>query len=213
LHTRNQIDHISVLSRWRKLLLNAREYRWADIDSDHHLVIGEVKVRIARVKQNGGLASKKINYQKLLNAETKDAFLIELKNRLSVLKVEEEKSNNTLWEETKEVFTGTSKEVLGYMTKEKLISDYSWQLIEGRKILKQQIIQESSGEMKEILDVQYRDMRQKITKSVRRAKENGQRILRVKLKKQKRRTILVLLIKLRGYYLVNFPPSLGLLKI
>jgi hypothetical protein len=119
-HTRNQIDHISILSKWRKLLLNVREYRWADIDSDHHLVIGEVKVRIARVKQNGGLASKKFNYQKLLNAETKDAFLIELKNRLSVLKVEEGKSSNTLWEETKEVFTGTSKEVLGYMTKEKI---------------------------------------------------------------------------------------------
>jgi hypothetical protein len=67
--------------------------------------------------------------------------------------------------------------------------------------------------MKEVLDVQYRDMRQKITKSVRRAKENGQRILRIKLKKQKRRTILVLFIKLLGYYLVNFPPSLGLLKI
>jgi len=75
-------------------------------------------MRIARVKQNGDLASKKFNYPKLLNAETKDAFSIELKNRLSVLKAEEGKSSNTLWEEAKQVFTGTSKEVLGYMTKE-----------------------------------------------------------------------------------------------
>jgi hypothetical protein len=40
-------------------------------------------------------------------------------------------------------------------------------------------------------------------------KENGQRVLLIKLKKQKRRTILVLFIKLQGYYLVNFPPRLG----
>jgi hypothetical protein len=77
-----------------------------------------------------------------------------------------------LWEEIKEVFTGTSEEVLGYMTKErkKWMSDYSWQLIEDRKILKQEIIQESKGERKEVLDEQYRDMRPKIKKSLLRDK-------------------------------------------
>jgi hypothetical protein len=61
---------------------------------------------------------QKFNYPKLLNAETKDAFSIELKKRFSVLKVEEGKGSNTVSEEAKKVFTGTSKEVLGYMTKE-----------------------------------------------------------------------------------------------
>jgi hypothetical protein len=76
-------------------------------------------MRIARVKQNGDLASNKFNYPKLLNAETKDVFLTDLKNRFSVLKVEEGKSSNTMWEEVKEVFNVTSKEVVGYMTKER----------------------------------------------------------------------------------------------
>jgi hypothetical protein len=60
----------------------------------------------------------------------------------------------------KQVFTGTSKEVLGYMTKERKnwMSDYSWQLTEDRKILKQQIIKESNGERKQVLAVQYHDM-------------------------------------------------------
>jgi hypothetical protein len=80
--TRNQIDHISILNKWRKSLLNVRAYQGADIDSDHHLVIGEVKTRIAYVKQNGDLGSKIFNYLKLLNAETKDVFSIELKNRI-----------------------------------------------------------------------------------------------------------------------------------
>jgi hypothetical protein len=87
-HMRNQIDHISILNKLRKSLLNVRAYRGADIHSDHHLVIGEVKMRIAYVKQNGDLASKTFNYLKLLNAETKDAFSIELINRFSVLKAE-----------------------------------------------------------------------------------------------------------------------------
>jgi hypothetical protein len=100
-HTRNQIDHISILSKRRKSLLNIRAYHRAYIDSDPHLVIGEVKMRIARVKQNRDLASKKFNYPKLLNAETKDVFSIEHKNRLSVLKAEEGKSSNTMWEEVK----------------------------------------------------------------------------------------------------------------
>jgi hypothetical protein len=57
-HTINQVYRISILSKWRKSLLNVRAYRGADIDSDHHLVIGEVKMRIACVKQNGDLACK-----------------------------------------------------------------------------------------------------------------------------------------------------------
>jgi hypothetical protein len=76
-------------------------------------------MRISRVKQNGDLARNKFNYPKLLNAETKDVFLTDLKNRFSVLKVEEGKSSNTMWEEVKEVFNVTSKEVLGCMTKER----------------------------------------------------------------------------------------------
>jgi hypothetical protein len=71
--------------------------------------------------------------------------------------------------------------------KKKWMSDYSWQLIEDRKILKQQIIRESNGERKEVLDVQYRDMRQKIKKSAHRDKRKwAEHILWIKLKKKKR---------------------------
>jgi hypothetical protein len=45
--------------------------------------------------------------------------------------------------------------------KKKWMSDYSWQLTEDRKILKQQIIKKSNGERKQVLAVQYHDMRQK----------------------------------------------------
>jgi uncharacterized protein with von Willebrand factor type A (vWA) domain len=65
------------------------------------------------------------------------------------------------------------------------MSDYSWQLIEDRKILKQQIIRESNGERKEVLDVQYRDMRQKIKKSAHRDKRKWSEYLVDKAEKEK----------------------------
>jgi hypothetical protein len=43
-----------------KITLKWQGIRRADIDSDHHLVIGEVKMRIARVKQNRDLPAKNL---------------------------------------------------------------------------------------------------------------------------------------------------------
>jgi hypothetical protein len=84
---------------------------------------------------------KKFNYPKLLNAETKDAFSLELKSRFSELKVEEEV--DTMWKEVKEVLIEISQEVLGYMDnkRQNWMSDCSWLLTGERKILKQHIIQ------------------------------------------------------------------------
>jgi hypothetical protein len=63
-------------------------------------------MRIARIKENGDLASKKFNYPKLLNAETKDAFLIKLKKQIPSTKG---KSSNTMWEEVKKYLLGHPK--------------------------------------------------------------------------------------------------------
>ncbi|XP_058449462.1 craniofacial development protein 2-like [Malaya genurostris] len=48
-HTKNQIDHICTSRKWRRSLLDVRNERSADIASDHNLLIGEIRLRIARV--------------------------------------------------------------------------------------------------------------------------------------------------------------------
>jgi hypothetical protein len=60
--TKNQIDHISISNKWKKSLLNIRSYCGADIDSDHHLVMAEVKMKVARVKHNHDSNTRKMDY-------------------------------------------------------------------------------------------------------------------------------------------------------
>ena len=43
--TRNHIDHITVVRRWRKSMTDIRAYRGADIASDHQLVVAKFKIK------------------------------------------------------------------------------------------------------------------------------------------------------------------------
>lgn len=43
----NQIDHTTIARKWRKLLLDMRVKRGADTESDHHLLIGEFRLKLA----------------------------------------------------------------------------------------------------------------------------------------------------------------------
>ena len=41
--TQNQIDHIAISHRWKSSLQDVRVKRGADVDTDHHLVIGKIE--------------------------------------------------------------------------------------------------------------------------------------------------------------------------
>jgi hypothetical protein len=45
--THNQIDHILVERRRHSSVLDAQSFRAADCDTDHYLVVGKVKERLA----------------------------------------------------------------------------------------------------------------------------------------------------------------------
>ena len=44
--THNQIDHVLIDWRWNSSVLDLRSFRGADCDTDHYLVIAEVKGKI-----------------------------------------------------------------------------------------------------------------------------------------------------------------------
>ncbi|CAG2208032.1 Craniofacial development protein 2 [Mytilus edulis] len=46
----NQIDHITISQRWRSSLQDVRVKRGADAASDHHLVIGSIKMKLLAQK-------------------------------------------------------------------------------------------------------------------------------------------------------------------
>lgn len=49
--TENQIDHITISRKWKSSLLDVRSYRGADVYTDHHLVIGSLRVKITKVRR------------------------------------------------------------------------------------------------------------------------------------------------------------------
>ncbi|KAI0224962.1 hypothetical protein LSAT2_024073 [Lamellibrachia satsuma] len=51
LKTENQIDHITITKKWRRVLLDVRVKRGADINSDHHLLVGEFRMKLAAKKK------------------------------------------------------------------------------------------------------------------------------------------------------------------
>jgi len=64
----NQIDHIAIPHKCRKSLLDVRSDRGADVASDHYLVIGQIRIRLA--------AKKKPTHINALNLTQKNETLL-----------------------------------------------------------------------------------------------------------------------------------------
>ncbi|KAL1397256.1 hypothetical protein pipiens_002548 [Culex pipiens pipiens] len=137
--TENQIDHICVSHKWRRSLLDVRNMRSADIASDHHLLVGEIRLRVARVVRQEEKVGCRFNVQRLANPEVHRAFVGELLARASDIPdstVEEE------WQCIKDAFIATSENTLGVLRtqRKEWISDATWEKIEERKNAKAAII-------------------------------------------------------------------------
>ncbi|XP_071153817.1 craniofacial development protein 2-like [Mytilus edulis] len=112
----NQIDHITISQRWRSSLQDVRVKWGADAASDHHLVIGSIKMKLLAQKKSV-VKRRKFNVGKLKIPNIREEFQISLQNRFSAisdLDIEENDINNT-WEQTKNVILETCEETLGYM--------------------------------------------------------------------------------------------------
>ena len=135
----NQIDHIMISKERRKSMLDVRTWRGADIGSDHQLVTALIQLKL---KANNKKSQGTVGYdtRKLLNRETNEQFVIECRNRFSVLDTisEQEKTIDEDWKDIKEVYQKAGKEVLGTkrMKQKVWISDTTWSSIERRKAQK-----------------------------------------------------------------------------
>jgi endonuclease/exonuclease/phosphatase family metal-dependent hydrolase len=81
--TFNQIDRVAIRKKWRRSLLDVRSYSGADIASDHHLVVAQLRLKLAANKLSGQrVTRKKFNIEKLSHGETRKKFEEELKKSL-----------------------------------------------------------------------------------------------------------------------------------
>jgi len=111
----NQIDHVLIDRRWQTSVLDVRNFRGADFDTDHCLVIANVRERLAVVKQAAQRFDRqRFNLRKLNEPEVRQQYQIEITNRFAVLEnLTDDEDVDRTWENIKENIETSAKERLG----------------------------------------------------------------------------------------------------
>ncbi|CAH8515125.1 unnamed protein product [Schistosoma haematobium] len=116
-HTKeNQIDHICINKKFLRTMEGVRTRRGADIGSDHHLVVANLKLKLKKNWTSGQTALQRFNTAFLRDTDKLNEFKIALNNRLQALHnllKEEETTMEDSWKGIKEALTSTCQEVLG----------------------------------------------------------------------------------------------------
>ncbi|KAJ2946814.1 hypothetical protein O0L34_g16138 [Tuta absoluta] len=130
---RNQIDFITIKSRWRSSVTNAKTLPGADCGSDHELVIADFRLRLKSTRP-------KLSKTVQLNKPALEHFHKTVDNKIKSLVWDPFDSSDADWNSLRKAILDTAKESRElYKTvsrKEEWISKESWALIEERKALK-----------------------------------------------------------------------------
>ncbi len=155
--TENQIDHFLVSNRWRSSLQDVRARRSADIGSDHHLVVGVMKLKLARAPRRKS-GREKFDVKKLQSPEKRLRFQLELKNRFAVLPIEEV-SLEQEWERIKSEHLETCKLVFGKIQRHRKqwITEETWRTIEERITAKEEVSKAKTRLQKQRAMVHYNE--------------------------------------------------------
>ena len=74
-NTQNQIDPIAVSKKCRSSLLNVRSRRGADVYSDYHLLVGEIRIKLAVNINHRPSCGRRFDTKKLNNNTIADQFV------------------------------------------------------------------------------------------------------------------------------------------
>ncbi|VDP54683.1 unnamed protein product [Schistosoma curassoni] len=83
--TENQIDHICVNKKFRRTMEDVRTRRGADVASDHHLVVANLKLKLKKNWTTGQAALQMFNTTFLRDVDLLNEFKIALNNRLRAI--------------------------------------------------------------------------------------------------------------------------------
>ncbi|XP_053954636.1 uncharacterized protein LOC128860875 [Anastrepha ludens] len=160
--TENQIDHIAISRKWRGSLTDVRNKRGADISSDHHLLIAVVRLKVAAITQQK--SQRRFNVEKLKDERASTRFVEALTSTTAPTTPHENE-----WQRTKQVFLNSAETHLGFkaIKRKCWISDRTWNLINDRRDIKNQLNCAKTRLSKTVLQQRYSDMDKQVKKSAR----------------------------------------------
>ena len=80
-YTENEIDHICINKRFRHSVQDVRVYRGADVASDHHLVVGTLRLKLKKYNTRNPKVSIRYNTKLRQDPTNLGVFQIALRNR------------------------------------------------------------------------------------------------------------------------------------
>ena len=98
--THNQIDRIMIDGRWHSSILHVRSFRAADCDTDHYLLVIEVREIFAVNKQAAQkFDEERLKLRKINKLEIRKQYEIEITKRFAVLgNLSNDEEINRSWE-------------------------------------------------------------------------------------------------------------------
>ncbi|XP_018400790.1 PREDICTED: craniofacial development protein 2-like, partial [Cyphomyrmex costatus] len=160
--TRNQIDHVLIDKKHLKSLLDVRTMRSADMYNDHKLVVAKIRIRTmnmitTRTKQ------KKFNIEKFKNKGERRNFCETVTAKVNISPTISAKEK---WELVQKAYVESANEVIGIKnsTRKMWITNETWELIEQRRTLNQQLNQVRS----DVTLARYNNIEKQIKKMARR---------------------------------------------
>ena len=133
--TKNMIDHIVINRKWVKSMRNLRVHRGADVGSDHHLLITNIKLKLRRTKKSSKtIFRRRFDAEKIQPVAKKNELILQLKNKFDCLENLGEDVKNT-WNNIETTYCSVAKEVLGYKSynEKDWIAEKTWNKIEEIK--------------------------------------------------------------------------------
>ena len=151
--------------------MDTRAMRGANIASDHQLVRSKIKLKLKRKQKNKAIR-KKFDIIKLQQPAIKAQFSLKLRNKYDILQDYDETDDEEVekqWQDFEDAYKETAQKILGYKKKghKPWISNESWELVEERKRLKNNIEQTKSDRIKQNYMDTYRCKDKEMKKSMR----------------------------------------------
>ena len=113
--THSQTDHILIDRRWLSIILDVRSFRGADCDTDHYMVVSNVRERLGVSKQaEQSFDMERLNLRKLNELEVRKQYQIEITNTFAASEyLSDDEDINRVWENIKENIKTSTKKSLG----------------------------------------------------------------------------------------------------